>query len=133
MQRKRASVLPLFVFSQGNSHSLIYGFTDVQLVGIPVVTPVMAPVMAPVTTSVGRMLPERHMRILLALKDGEMASSEIVKVIDGIAPNNLRRRYMRYLLDAGYVEYTIPRKPNSRMQKYRITSKGLEMLQQGTK
>lgn len=111
------------------------GFTDAQLVGIPVetpvVTPVATPVMTPVATPVDRMLMERHMRILLALKDREMASSEIVNVIDGIAPNNLRRRYMRYLLDVGYVEYTIPRKPNSRMQKYRITSKGLEMLQTG--
>ena len=112
--------------------NLTYGFTDAQLVGSPVVTPVMTPVvtpvMIPVATPVDRMLTERHMRILLALKDGEMASSEIVNVIDGIAPNNLRRRYMRYLLDVGYVEYTIPCKPNSRAQKYRIAARGKEML-----
>ena len=104
--------------------NLIYGFSDNRLIADHIVTPVMTPVVTPVD----RMLTDRHKRILLALKDGEMASSEIVKTIDGIAPNNLRRRYMRFLIDVGYVEYTVPGKPNSRAQKYRIAARGKEVL-----
>ena len=40
----------------------------------------------------------------------------------------MRRRYLRLLLDLGLIEYTIPGKPNSRLQKYRLTAKGRAAL-----
>jgi DNA-binding IclR family transcriptional regulator len=39
----------------------------------------------------------------------------------------MRRRYLRLLLDMGLVEYTIPGKPNSKHQRYRLTAKGSEI------
>ena len=118
--------------------SLTYGMTKEQLLGgvpqvmppvvTPVATPVMTPVATPVASRVDARLSDRQLRILVALSRGEKASSEVVDAVDGIATNNLRRRYMRYLLDIGYVEYTIPGKPNSRLQKYRLTAKGRAAL-----
>jgi hypothetical protein len=33
-------------------------------------------------------------------------------------------RYLKPALKAGFIEMTIPEKPNSRLQKYRLTKKG---------
>ena len=38
-----------------------------------------------------------------------------------------RRKYIRPLLEAGILELTIPDKPNSQNQKYRLTAKGIAL------
>lgn len=38
-----------------------------------------------------------------------------------------RKKYIYPLLDAGIIQMTIPDKPNSRNQKYRLTAKGLAL------
>ena len=39
-----------------------------------------------------------------------------------------RRKYIHPLLEAGILEQTVPNKPNSRNQKYKLTAKGLELI-----
>ena len=68
-------------------------------------------------------------RILLAL-DKERGSAEL-NVILGL--KNRTDLYMRFLLPAlqqGLIEYTIPNKPNSRLQKYRLTDKGRAFVEE---
>ena len=53
-----------------------------------------------------------------------MGSEERTRIVGVGAARDLRRRYARVLLDDGIIEFTIPEKPNSRLQKYRLTAKG---------
>ena len=39
-----------------------------------------------------------------------------------------KRFVLRVLMDDGVLEWTIPDKPNSRHQKYRLTSKGRKLV-----
>ena len=40
-----------------------------------------------------------------------------------------RRKYIHPLLDADILELTIPDKPKSQHQKYRLTAKGIELAE----
>ena len=52
--------------------------------------------------------------VLTVLKGGcAMSTSELAEKVGISQPKDLRRRYLRLLLDMGLVEYTIPHKPNS--------------------
>ena len=66
-------------------------------------------------------------RLLLVIT-GDKKQSEIINALGLKNKNNFRRRYLNPAVDAGLVEMTIPDKPNSRLQKYRLTDKGKEML-----
>jgi ATP-dependent DNA helicase RecG len=47
---------------------------------------------------------------------------------------NFRDRYLKPALDNGFIVMTNPKKPTSRLQKYRLTEKGrkfLELLEKG--
>ena len=42
------------------------------------------------------------------------------------------KRTVNEMLGASWIEYTLPEKPASRLQRYRITSSGKEVLQHET-
>lgn len=61
---------------------------------------------------------------LLATIHGEM-SREMLQAALGLADRkSFRERYLQPALTDGLIEMTIPDKPNSRLQQYRLTEKG---------
>ena len=46
---------------------------------------------------------------------------------------SFRERYLKPALTDGLIEMTIPGKPNSRLQKYRLTPKGKQQATKGAK
>lgn len=66
-------------------------------------------------------------KILLSSADREMSRSEIQKKLGLHDRFHFRETYLRPALDAQFIEMTIPDKPNSRYQKYRLTEKGKQM------
>jgi len=57
---------------------------------------------------------------LLALSDTPLSSSELVSILGLQSKTGAFKRAMKELLQKGLIGYTIPEKPNSRLQKYRI-------------
>ena len=67
------------------------------------------------------------MKLLRALK-GEINRDQIQEALRLSARKNFRLLYLLPSLEAGLIEYTIPEKPNSRLQRYRLTPKGRSLL-----
>jgi len=64
---------------------------------------------------------------LVSILDGELSRREIQDDLGLKSRTNFESRYLKPALDAGFVELTIPSKPNSRLQKYRLTKKGKKL------
>jgi predicted HTH transcriptional regulator len=82
----------------------------------PQVTPQVAPQVAPQVT------PEVRKLILMA--NGENSRDELQEMLDLKDRENFRKLYINEAMKLDLIEMTIPDKPNSRMQKYRLTEKG---------
>ncbi len=61
--------------------------------------------------------------------DRECAREELMSALGLADRNNFVVQYLRPAIDAGLVEATVPDKPTSRLQKYRLTPRGLDWLQ----
>jgi len=61
--------------------------------------------------------------LLSALK-GEMSRTELMEALGLSDRKSFRQRYLLPALQIGLIEMTIPDKPNSRLQKYRLVLKG---------
>ncbi len=61
---------------------------------------------------------------LLAVCEGELLREELQDRIGVFDRKHFRARYLRPALDAGLIEMTIPEKPRSSRQRYRLTEKG---------
>ena len=69
------------------------------------------------------------MRLLLVCQ-GEMTRRQMQSRLSLKGDDNFRRLYLVPALEAGLIEMTIPDKPTSRMQKYRLTAAGAAKLNQ---
>ena len=64
-----------------------------------------------------------HHRVILSLVAALGSRSELASAIGHRSISNALRQALADLMGAGLVEYTIHEKPNSRLQRYRLTSK----------
>ena len=94
----------------------------------PQVTPEVAPQVNPQVTPqvTGEVAPQ--VRLLQAIA-GEMTARQLREVLNLADREHFRSAYLLPALDAGWVEMTIPEKPRSRLQRYRLTDAGLAHLQ----
>jgi hypothetical protein len=67
---------------------------------------------------------------LLAAIEGEMGREALQSALGLSDRKSFRMRYLKPALVDGLIEMTIPDKPNSRLQKYRLTDKGRHWLVQ---
>lgn len=62
--------------------------------------------------------------VLNALVLGPLSANELVSQLNLRNKTGAFKRTIKELLDQDLIEYTLPDKPNSRLQKYRLTDKG---------
>lgn len=80
-----------------------------------------------VTGQVAGQVTGQVMRLLRVLI-GDMTRSQIQSAVGLQGLANFRRLYLTPALKAGLIEMAMPNKPNSRLQKYRLTAKGQTIL-----
>jgi len=85
---------------------------------------------AQVTQSTAQVTPSSDpvTQLLLALKDRPLTSGDCREALGLTHRQNFRDHYLNPAKKNGFIELTIPEKPNSRLQQYRLTSKGHKHL-----
>ena len=68
---------------------------------------------------------------LLSCVRGEMTRRQLQEALDLRAEENFRQKYLMPALESGLIEMTIPDKPRSRNQRYRLTTKGNAICETG--
>ena len=66
--------------------------------------------------------------ILNALRDARLSANELTEVLGLKSKTGAFKRTVKALLSHHLIEYTIPDKPSSRLQKYRLTPKGRALI-----
>jgi len=66
--------------------------------------------------------------IVRVLGSGPLSAADLVDQLGLKSKTGAFKRSLQELLDKGLAEYTIPDKPNSRLQKYRLTETGRNLL-----
>jgi len=82
-----------------------------------------------VTSSTPEVAPEVTPEVrLLSVLTGEMTRQQLKEALGLKDDEHFRKAYLLPALEAGLVEMTIPDKPRSSKQKYRLTDKGRQMM-----
>jgi ATP-dependent DNA helicase RecG len=94
----------------------------IQGVKAPVEAPVQAPVEAPVTIT------ETARKIIATVADCSRGRKDILRALGYRQATGNYKAAIEHLLGHGLIERTLPNKPTSRLQKYRLTEKGRQAL-----
>jgi len=68
------------------------------------------------------------LQVLRVLGKTSRSKVEIAHAMGKAKPNRYLDELMKRLLESGLTEYTLPEKPNSRLQRYRLTELGQERI-----
>ena len=69
------------------------------------------------------------MLLELLVETGEMGGTDILSRLQLKDRKHLREQYMGPALAQGLIEMTVPDRPRSRLQRYRLTARGQQWLQ----
>ena len=81
-----------------------------------------------VTGQVTRQVTGQVTALLLTLGQGSWSRKELMEKLNLKGRDNFEKLYLAPAIGAGLIERTIPDKPNSRLQQYRLTDKGRSLL-----
>lgn len=87
------------------------------------------PVDRPSTDPVPTQLTDPVARLCAVLANRPLGISEAMRALGLAQKRNFRERYLNPSLELGYIERTIPDKPNSSKQEYRLTREGKQYLE----
>ena len=77
-----------------------------------------------------KLAPSRHQVAIIRNCLSEKTISDLMKVLGRSDRTKFRNQVLKPLLEAGWLEMTIPDKPTSSKQKYRLTARGRNLLAQ---
>ena len=94
---------------------------------------VTPPVEAQDTPPVTPPVDEYVIKLLVLLRQaGALGNAEILHALNLKDRRRMRETYIKPAMAEEWIEYTIPGKPSSRLQKYRLTEKGRQLLENGS-
>ena len=103
-----------------------------QTDSVPFIDFMLRMILDAVTTSAPQVTPQVTPQVgeLLFAIQGETSREALQSALGLLDRKSFRERYLNPALADGLIEMTIPDKPNSRLQKYRLTDKGRQWLAQ---
>ena len=66
--------------------------------------------------------------VVKMLADQPLSANEVTEKLGLKSKTDALKRILKDLLEGDFIEYTLPEKPNSRLQRYRITDRGREIF-----